>query len=153
MVLGFFPASLRFPGSDGANGGGGGHAGHGGSGCNRTATGGASHDSVHKPSHYGGGGSLGAHGGGVVWLTAFAVVVNGSLTSDGESATGVNTAGGGAGGSVFVDVQSGEIRYVRVFARARLALSLRCSAGAALSPRWAARARWAAAVAAAASST
>ncbi len=95
-------------GSSGAHGGGGGYGGAGGAGYPGTTSGGGVYGSVTQPSDFGSGGGnptglptqSGAGGG------ALALVVDGTLTVDGEVSSnglgGSAATGGGSGGSVWI---------------------------------------------------
>ncbi len=83
----------------------GGHGGRGGRGSN-TLLGGAVHGRADTPveagSGGGSGGRYGGAGGGVVWIeVAEDVLINGTLTANGEKPT-FYIDGGGAGGGVFI---------------------------------------------------
>ena len=96
------------------NGGGGGHAGYGGIGClspTTDVTPGKFFDSVIKPVLYGGSGSGGAKGGGIIWIQANNLINNGGISANGVN-SGTNTGGGGAGGAIYINLQRGEITLI-----------------------------------------
>ena len=50
-------------------------------------------------------GGLGGRGAGAVYIKSRHVVVDGVLSADGEAGPSVSTAGGGSGGSVWIDCE------------------------------------------------
>lgn len=94
-----------------ALGGGGGHGGRGGK--QGTSVSGATYDDPYSPSLAGSGGAVnwkyctqGGVGGGVVHVCATnSIVVDGTVSADGQKASG-DYAGGGAGGSVYLAAPS-----------------------------------------------
>ncbi len=84
--------------NSGTSPGGGGHGGNGGSTV--AACIGTAHDSVYLPVNPGGkggpGNSITNAGGGVIWLTADNITLDGSIICDGGSISG-SGSGGGAG--------------------------------------------------------
>ena len=95
------------PGSTGRSGGS--HGGPGGLGTvNNPNLSGAVYDDFRDPTHPGGGGATACNvgnnsGGGVVHITADAMQLDGLIAADGAS-TGNACSGGGAGGSITVEV-------------------------------------------------
>lgn len=95
--------------SAGSRGGGGGYGGAGGAGDNPSATGGPAYGSTDAPVEAGSAGAYGhsplpglAWGGGCIRIEAANVIVNGTITADGQdSASGYG--GGGSGGGIFID--------------------------------------------------
>ncbi|KAK3755992.1 hypothetical protein QZH41_003345 [Actinostola sp. cb2023] len=82
-------------------------AGHGGEGGKTDhSDGGVPYDSVYEPTQFGSGGGNGqgtggSGGGKLFWFVAKRLQINGLLSSDGINGIG-NHAGGGSGGSIFI---------------------------------------------------
>ena len=95
--------ALHSSGSSGA-----GHGGRGGRG-NQQPTTGAFYGDVIMPQTFGSTGGGGqTPGGGVFYLTAKSLTVDGSIEVNGQSATSSSSLGGGSGGSILIDVNDVE---------------------------------------------
>ena len=84
------------------SGGGGGQGGNGGTGAGGGGGGGGGHDAgvSGQPGEVGGNGGtggMGGAGGGIMWITAYAITVEGSLAANG--AAGMNGSAGSKGGA------------------------------------------------------
>jgi hypothetical protein len=109
--LGFDASTGDGAGGDGTAGGGAGHGDTGGSGYTAgspLSNGGSAYGVASAPETMGSGGgndggSLGGSGGGVIKLTVTGTLtLNGTLVADGSAGT-ADEAGGGAGGSIWLD--------------------------------------------------
>lgn len=95
----------------GTYGGGGGHGGKGGN-SNSAGTGGNTNDAVRAPALAGGGGGgystwFGANGGGQIRIEASGnMVVNGVVSANGVPSGDTIYAGGGSGGSIYLQVKT-----------------------------------------------